>query len=295
MASSPLAAAYARLAADPDSPPAKQAWLDALTVADAGDAPGPIPHASRGVVSVVICSVDDARYAAAAQSYDRALADWPHEMVRVADARSLADGYTRGLARARGEIVAFSHDDVEILPADFGHRLARALAVADVVGVAGASRVAGPAWPHAGHPHLHGCVIYPEGESYRVSVYSRNVPIARGIRLLDGVFLAMARDVAARVGWDEATCPGFHGYDIDFSLRATQAGLRLAVASNLGLVHRSLGGFGPEWKAAAERLVARHPELAGARSPDTYFHARQMPDAASAMALVDAWCAPGPI
>jgi len=108
------------------------------------------------------------------------------------------------------------------------------------------------------------------------------------------VLLAMPRDVAAAVGWDETTCPGFHGYDVDFSVRATHAGLRLAVASNLGVVHRSLGGFGPEWQAAAERLVARHPELGGSRSPDTYFHARRVPDAAAALALIDGWSARTP-
>ena len=294
MSSSPLAVAYARLLANPDSPPAKQGWLDALPLTVRAAVTEPVPPAQRRALSVVICSIDDARYAAAAASYGRALADWPHEIVRIGDARSLADGYTRGLARTQGEVVAFSHDDVAILPADFGHRLAQALAAADIVGVAGASRVAGPAWPHAGHPYLHGCVVYPDGDGYRVSVYSRQVPIATGIRVLDGVLLAMPRDVAAAVGWDETTCPGFHGYDVDFSVRATHAGLRLAVASNLGVVHRSLGGFGPEWQAAAERLIARHPELGGSRSPDTYFHARRVPDAAAALALIDGWSARTP-
>jgi len=222
MSSSPLAVAYARLLANPDSPPAKQGWLDALPLTVRAAVTEPVPPAQRRALSVVICSIDDARYAAAAASYGRALADWPHEIVRIGDARSLADGYTRGLARTQGEVVAFSHDDVAILPADFGHRLAQALAAADIVGVAGASRVAGPAWPHAGHPYLHGCVVYPDGDGYRVSVYSRQVPIATGIRVLDGVLLAMPRDVAAAVGWDETTCPGFHGYDVDFSVRATQ-------------------------------------------------------------------------
>jgi hypothetical protein len=286
------AAVRAALAADPDSPPAKQAWLDALPLAAPASTVATVAPGARGMISIVLCSVDDARYAAATRSYAHALADWAHEFVRIADATGLAEGYRRGLARARGEIVAFSHDDVEILPADFGHRLAATLAVADIAGVAGASRAAGPAWPHAGHPHLHGCVVYPDATGYRVSVYSRQVPIATGIRVLDGVFLAMPRTLAREVGWDALACPGFHGYDIDFSLRAAQRGLRLAAASNLGIVHRSLGGFGPEWKAAAERLVARYPELAGPRSPATFFHARTVRDASRALALIDAWCAP---
>lgn len=287
-----LAAARAVVLADPQNPQAKQAWLDALPLTAPDSAAVKVHEAARRRLSIVICSADDARYAAATRSYASALADWPHEFVRIADARGLAEGYQRGLAQAEGESVAFSHDDVEVLPSDFGHRLAAALSGADIVGVAGATRAAGPAWPHAGHPHLHGCVVYPDPNGYRVSVYSRGVPVMPGIRVLDGVFLAMPRDIAREVGWDATNCPGFHGYDVDFSLRAAQRGLRLAVASNLGLVHRSLGGFGPEWKVAAERLVARHPELAGPRSPATFFHARTVPDAASALALIDAWCAP---
>jgi len=287
--SSSLSAARARIIADPDSPPARQGWLDALPLTGVA-ASTPQPVAPR-TISIVICSVDDARYSAATRSYALALAGLTHDFVRIADARGLAEGYTRGLARAAGDIVVFSHDDVELLAPDFGQRLLRALAAADVVGIAGADRAGGPAWPHAGHPHLHGCVVYPDGGGYRVSVYSRQVPLAKGIRVLDGVLLAMPRDVAQKIGFDAATCPGFHGYDIDFSLRAAQAGVRLAVASNLGVVHRSLGGFGPAWQAAAERLVARHPELAGPRSPATYFHARKVPDARSALALIDGWCA----
>ena len=64
----------------------------------------------------------DAQFAAMAASYDRALSDWPHEILRIADASSIAEGYTRAVAAATGEIVIFSHDDVEILATDFGHR-----------------------------------------------------------------------------------------------------------------------------------------------------------------------------
>ena len=240
-------------------------------------------------ISVVVCSNGDAQYAAMAASYGHALAGWPHEIVRIADAKSLAEGYTRGIVRATCEIVVFTHDDVEILAADFGKRLVRRLGERDVPGIAGATRATGPAWAFAGWPYLHGSVIYPDGSGYRVTAYSRTVPVAHGIRVIDGVFLAMKREIAVSIGWDAETCDGFHGYDVDFTLRAAQAGLRLAVASDLSVVHRSLGGFDHRWQAAARKLSAKHPELNGVRSPDTGFVARSVPDAERAMALVDNW------
>ena len=257
------------------------------------EAPAPAPPAALRPLSVIVCSDDDSRYAAMAASYGRALAGGPHEILRIDDASSLAEAYNRGARAATGEVFVFSHDDVEIIAPDFGQRLARRLAQCDVLGVAGATRATGPAWPFAGWPHLHGSVIYPEGTGYRVSVYSRTAPIAQGIRVMDGVFLAMRREVALAVGWDAQTCDGFHGYDVDFALRAAQAGYRLAVATDLGVVHRSYGGFDDRWEAAARKLMARHPELNGQPSSETGFVARSVASARHAMALVDNWARMG--
>lgn len=244
-------------------------------------------------VSVVCCSVDDQRFRAMERSYERALADWPHEIIRISDATSLAEGYTRGCARARGETLMFTHDDVDVLPADFGVRVRRRLLECDILGIAGASRATGPAWAFAGRPHLHGCVIYPQDGGYNVTVYSQVAPLALGMRVLDGVFLAMPREVALAVGWDATTCDGFHGYDVDFTLRAAQQGFRLAVASDLGIVHQSYGDFDQAWQAAAMRLMDRHPELRGERGKETGFIARKVADARCALALVDRWAMAG--
>jgi GT2 family glycosyltransferase len=252
-----------------------------------------VEQADRRSISVVVCSNDDQQFAAMAASYERGLAGWPHDIVRIADASSLAEGYTRGLAAATGDLIIFSHDDVELLAADFGSRLFHHLAECDVLGVAGATRASGPAWSFAGWPFLHGSVIYPEGHGYRVTVYSRVAPLARDIRVMDGVFLAMRREIALAVGFDARTCEGFHGYDLDFTLRAAKAGLQLAVATDLGLVHRSYGSFDERWEATARKLMARHPELNGEPGDETGFVARGVSSARHAMALVDNWARVG--
>lgn len=288
------AMALAATRADRSLTGALQALLDLTSdePIEQGEAPTP-PPGDRGLTSIVCCSIDDQRFAAMQRSYERALAGWPHEIVRIADATSLAEGYNRGCARALGETVIFTHDDVEILPADFGARVRRRLDACDILGVAGASRATGPAWAFAGHPYLHGCVIYPERSGYNVTVYSQVAPLAAGMRVMDGVFLAMPRQVALAVGWDATTCDGFHGYDVDFSLRAAQRGFRLAAASDLGIVHHSLGDFGAAWRAAAIRLAERHPELRGERGSETGFLSRHVADARRALAVVDRWAQAG--
>ena len=54
--------------------------------------PAAVPPAARRPLSVVTCSNYDAQFAAMAASYERALSDWPHDIVRIADARSLRRG-----------------------------------------------------------------------------------------------------------------------------------------------------------------------------------------------------------
>lgn len=271
---------------------AMQSLLDALPprVPESGRAVGPSPTAPQTKpepISIVTCSVDQARFDRVAASYARALAGWPHEIVRIDDARSLAEGYTRGLARSVHPIVIFSHDDVEILAPDFGLRLAQHLRACDIVGIAGAERATGPAWSHAGHPYLHGCVIGPGVTDLELQIFSARAPLIGGIRVLDGVFLALRREIALRVGWDADIFDGFHGYDVDFTLRAAKAGFKLAVATDLGILHHSRGHFGDAWRVAATKLASKHAEVNGARSENTHCYTRPVHSTVEAMRVVD--------
>jgi hypothetical protein len=63
------------------------------------------------MVSVVICSADPTSPEGAAALYQRALYGADVELVCIRDARGLCDGYNRGLARSRGVVVIFSHED----------------------------------------------------------------------------------------------------------------------------------------------------------------------------------------
>jgi hypothetical protein len=66
-------------------------------------------------ISVLICSVDPSKYERVTANYSRVLADHPHEIVDIHDARSLAEGYNRAVRKSRGDFLLFSHDDVEIV------------------------------------------------------------------------------------------------------------------------------------------------------------------------------------
>ena len=210
------------------------------------------------MISVIVCSIDAAKLAAVEASYARQLANRRYEFVAIRDARSLCEGYNRGIARAQGDICIFSHDDIELLGEDLGGRLERHLAECDVVGVAGTTRLAGMGWAESGIRHARGMVAHVVDGGYVVRLFGAHAPLMHGIEALDGVFFAARRDVAERVGFDEATFDGWHGYDTDFTFRCHLAGRRVAVALDVPLIHFSNGNVDRAWLRYAERFREKH-------------------------------------
>ena len=219
--------------------------------------------------SVVICSIDPARYARVTATYARLLAGTDHEIIGIHDARSLAEAYNRAARQARGELVVFSHDDVDIASTDLPGALARAAERLDVVGIAGTSKLVGAFWPAAGHPWLHGWMSMPnrDGAGYYVHVYGVDAAVTAGLEAVDGMFFAVRRPVLAQVAFDAATFDGFHGYDVDFSFAASRAGFRVGTTAEIALIHESTGKFGTEWARYGERFAAKHRGVLPAAAP----------------------------
>jgi len=212
------------------------------------------------MISIVICSIDTQKFTAVSRMYAGLLAGHPHEIIHIPDARGLCEGYNRGFAQTRGELVIFSHDDVEFRAPDFAGRLLGHMAYCDVAGVAGTDKLSGGDWCVTGPPHSYGQVIHSGTDPgyFRVMVYS--VPTRRIDRMqaLDGVFLCSRREVVERVGFDQATFTGFHMYDVDFTYRAFRAGYRVSVCADLCPVHAAVSSYDEAWTAEERKFRAKH-------------------------------------
>jgi GT2 family glycosyltransferase len=200
------------------------------------------------MISIIICSIDPDRFRAVCEMYGRVFAGESFEIVAIHDAQGLAEGYNRAVTAAKGDLVIFSHDDVEVLNADFKHRLIDHMAHADLVGVAGATRVIGGAWASNAPPYVFGQIAHQREKGFEVILWG--VPKRRidGIKVMDGVFLCARRPVVEKVKFDETTFAGFHLYDVDFTFRAFLAGFRLAVGCDLRLLHFSSGRWDRSWR-----------------------------------------------
>ena len=214
------------------------------------------PLSRRPLISVIICSIDQHKFEGVSANYSKLLAQQRFEIIGIHDARSLAEGYSGGIGKSKGELVILSHDDIRILTSDFAARLGAHMAAFDLIGVAGTTRVVGGSWLDAGDPYLYTLISSPEPESGRLqTVLLGGEPlVVPGIQGLDGVFMAMHRNVAESVGFDATNFDGFHLYDLDFSFRAHLAGHRLAVCRDIVLVHESIGHYDAIWDKYVRRF-----------------------------------------
>ena len=235
----------------------------------------PRAPAARTPISIVVCSIDPERLRRFVAGMEPHLGDRAHEIVVIRDARSLTEGYRRGWERSRHPIVVFCHDDFTILSPDPFGKLESALESADIVGLAGSTRAAGPAVLWAGHPDVHGCIVHPskDGKGHEFAVLSLRMGLIKGAQTLDGVFLAMRRDVPARIMFDESTFDGFHFYDLDFTYRAARAGLEVSITTDIIGRHDSPGNFGADFERYSERFRRKFPELIAPRGPNHHYAA----------------------
>ncbi|MEO5701253.1 MAG: glycosyltransferase [Casimicrobiaceae bacterium] len=238
-------------------------------------------------ISVVVCSIDATKGARVRALYTRLLAELPHDVQVLSDARSLAEAYNRGVAASAGEVVILSHDDIDILAVDFAARLLRHLDTADVLGTVGATRLTGPVPIWAGHPHVRGWIVHHvSGDPVWQVDLADWRPVAGDVSVLDGVLLVARRRALVDVPFDATTFDGFHGYDVDWSHRAARAGYRLAAAGDLRVVHASRGRYDAEWQRYADRLCAKHG-LAPPEFTEVPFHSTRLDSAAQVGAFFD--------
>jgi Tfp pilus assembly protein PilF len=212
-------------------------------------------------LSVVCCSITPEKVKNLRANLSQLLAGRRWEFVLIGDARSLCEGYQRGVAQSTGEIIIFCHDDIEIIVDDLYTRLVDAMGDADIVGVAGTTLVSGPAIFWSRHPHCHGWVTQrnPDGELLPTPM-SLAPPRVDGAQALDGLFFAARRSVFERLEFDAVNFDGFHFYDLDFTYRAFLAGLRVRIQCDILIIHASSGSFDEVYLRYAERFAAKFPD-----------------------------------
>ena len=158
---------------------------------------------------------------------------------------SIFSAYNKGVDQSRFPYVCLLHEDVLFRTKNWGINLVRHLAGENtgIVGVAGGKIMTKvPASWAVGGRCIH--IIQRLKNKKATLAEVKDPPNFAGNRLpvvlLDGVFLAMRKDLFDVVRFDE-TIPGFHGYDFDISAQAVIAGFNNYVVYDILLEHFSEG------------------------------------------------------
>lgn len=171
----------------------------------------------------------------------------------------IATVYNRCASRARQPYLCFIHEDAAFLTEGWGHLLAPQLALpaTGVVGFAGS--IVKPArltaWNVCGRDMRANYVQHMRGRRHRHHRADGDEAFTPVVTL-DGFCLFVRRDVWAQTPFDADACPGFHGYDLDFTLAAATHRTNY-VCHTVLVEHHSEGSFSRDWIESLHRLHAK--------------------------------------
>lgn len=228
----------------------------------------------EGKISIIVCSIDPAKLLRLRSNLADLLGGEEWELIHISDARSLSEGYNRGVRLSRGDLLVFCHDDIEIFTKDLASRLRTHLGEFDLIGVAGSTLATGPSWSWSGAPYIFSSIAYPGSDHGTMMLATCGVsgPVISGAQLLDGVFMAARRDLLQELPFDEGVFDGFHFYDLDFSYRAWLFGAKTAVCRDITMCHQSRGNYNADYRRYAERFRQKFPDaFSASASPQPRF------------------------
>ncbi len=234
------------------------------------------------MISFIVCSVRADQQAALSENLD-ATVGVEHEVL-VHDNRQagwgLARVYNHLAGRARHPLLCFLHEDVRFRSAPgWGRELTTFYAghpEAGVVGFAG-SQVKSRTESGWGTLLKYNRVNLLQHDQHgglnqgRLVQHNPDQQSFSRVVVLDGLCLFASREVWGSNRFDEATYPGFHLYDLDFSTQVAQTRANYVCHTVLP-EHFSAGSFGEPWrvgsKAYHQKWKERLPFACLPRTPD---------------------------
>lgn len=202
------------------------------------------------MISVIVSSYREDQF----QTFNASLEQHigvPFELIRMHNpgTMGIAQAYNKAAERAKFPLLCFVHEDVLFRTPNWGQLLLDIFSkqTVDVLGIAGSQiKLSLPTGWTSGIATKDFVHIEMPGEGRSTLIRNWNskerlVPV----KVLDGVFIVTKATVWSRLRFDEDNT-GFHFYDIDFSLRASE-NHSVVVTDQILLYHASTGNFGDQW------------------------------------------------
>ena len=198
------------------------------------------------MLSIIISSYQPHYY----QALEKNIAETigiPYEVIKVDNPgkMGICEAYNHGAQKAQYDYLLFLHEDVLFETQNWGLILTQLLSKKSIgcVGLAGGDYVSTyplPWWQYKERRFLHLNQI-STNEEKKINRLTEH----KNVIFLDGVFIACRRNIFLETRFSDYL-QGFHGYDMDFSWRASQTHQNI-VSHEITLTHFSAGHPNIEW------------------------------------------------
>jgi hypothetical protein len=204
------------------------------------------------MISVIVCSKDANLYKKICTEIDTKIGT-EYEIIRINNASgiySISEAYNIGFEKAVHDVVVFVHEDVAFITNGWGAIILNLFATNQdlgCIGVAGAlykSKAPSGWWNVEVERKVANLVQHEDGTKRLVSNGWQPGEKIKEVAVIDGVFLATKKSLGVRF---DTSIPGFHCYDLGFSLEIKSKGLKAYVTKEILIEHFSLGSISKSW------------------------------------------------
>lgn len=213
------------------------------------------------MLSIIISSYQPAYYEALVKNIQDTIGDgFIYEIIQIwnPNLMSITKAYNSGAEKSQYENLLFLHEDLIFHTENWGSKLIKHLqnSKTGIVGIAGSSYVpfAPSSWTV---DEKYNSVNILQGNKKGTSFehIKKNIKPQTPVFAVDGVFMAISKAHFSLIKFDESL-GGFHGYDLDFSLRSSQI-FQNVLADDILICHFSSGNLGKEWLDANIKIKQR--------------------------------------
>ncbi len=206
------------------------------------------------MLSIIISSYQPEYYDNLLKNINETIGDdFKYEVIQIwnPDLMGITEAYNKGAEKARFDYLLFTHEDILFHTRNWGHELLKHLEDPNIgiVGIAGSSYVpcAPSGWYISDSKYNSIYCIQNNNKKDRPNVIDtfHKKEGKKRVFALDGVFLATKKQTYKEVRFNEKI-KGFHGYDLDFSLRMAE-NYENYVINNILIEHFSDGNPDQKW------------------------------------------------
>ncbi len=201
------------------------------------------------MLSIIISSYQDKFYSALEQNIAETIGI-PHEIIKIDNPNlmGICEAYNKGALLSKYDYLLFIHEDVIFHTKEWGQKLINHLETENigVIGVAGSNYVPkAPIGWHLPDNRFNFLNLIQNNKAKTNPQLFNNIDSPQKVFALDGVFIGVKKDIYLKFGFDE-NLKGFHGYDLDLSLRIAQK-YQNVVINDILIEHFSIGNPDLEW------------------------------------------------